>query len=180
MERSDKERIVAELMERLRTAESLIVADYRGLPMSELERLRTELLASGARFQVVKNTLTRRAAEGAGVDALLELLHGPSAIAFVEPDGDPVAVARVLNEAVRTTRVLVVKGGVLQGRTMSEEDVRNLATLPPLDVLRAQLAGAIAGPLMAIVGLFQAPLRDLVAVVDARIRQLEEQGSGQG
>ena len=180
MERSDKERIVAELTERLRTAESLIVADYRGLPMSELERLRTELLASGARFQVVKNTLTRRAAEGAGVDALLELLDGPSAIAFVEPDGDPVAVARVLNEAVRTTRVLVVKGGVLQGRTMSEEDVRNLATLPPLDVLRAQLAGAVAGPLMAIAGLFQAPLRDLVAVVDARIRQLEEQESGQG
>src|SRR5437667_338044 len=92
MLRGRKEQIVAELVERLRTTQSLIVTDYRGLTMKEIDDLRTRLLEHGARYTVVKNTLTRRAAEAAGADALLALLEGPSAIAFIESDGDPVAV----------------------------------------------------------------------------------------
>ncbi len=176
MQRSEKEKVVADLAERLRAAQALIVADYRGLSMTEIDRLRTDLLSSGARFSVVKNTLTQRAAEEAGMDAIRDLLDGPTAIAFVEAGGDPVAVAKVLNEAARTTRILVVKGGILEGATISEEDVRNLATLPPADVLRGQVVGAITGPLMILVGLLNAPLRDLVGVVEARVRQLEESG----
>jgi large subunit ribosomal protein L10 len=175
MQRSEKEKVVAQLVERLRTTQSLIVTDYRGLTMAEIDRLRTQLLENGARFSVVKNTLTERAAEAAGVEELRNLLDGPTAIAFIEADGDPVAVAKVLNEAVRTTRILVVKGGVLEGAFITEEDVRNLATLPPAEVLHGQVVGAIAGPLVTIVGLLNAPLRDLVGVIDARIRQLEEQ-----
>ena len=178
MERADKERVVSELPERLRRSQALIVADYRGLGMTELEELRTALLRSGSRFAVVKNTLTRRAAEEAGVQDLLGLLEGPTAIAFIEPEGDPVAVAKVLNEAARTTRVLVVKGGLLEGSPITEEDVRNLATLPPAEVLQAQLVGALAGPLVTVVGLLNAPLRDLAGVIDARIRQLQETGQG--
>jgi large subunit ribosomal protein L10 len=177
MERADKERIVAELTERLRSAATLIVADYRGLTMTEIDRLRTELLARGARFSVVKNTLTRRAAEAAGVDELVDLLDGPTAIAFLEADGDPAAIAKVLNEAARTTNVLVIKGGFLEGKAITEADVRNLATLPGAEALRAQLVGALAAPLTTVVGLFTAPLRDLIGVLDARIAQLESQES---
>ena len=173
MLREDKERVVAELVERLRTSETLIVADYRGLTMTEIDSLRGELLKHGARFAVVKNTLTRRAAEAAGADALLALLEGPTAIAFLETDGDPVAVAKALSDAARTTRVLAVRGGVLEGNAITAEDVANLAKLPPTDVLRGQLVGAVAGPLTTVVGLFTAPLRDFVGVLDARIRQLQ-------
>jgi large subunit ribosomal protein L10 len=173
MLRKDKERIVAELTERLKSSESLLVADYRGLTMPEIDDLRTKLLETGAGFSVVKNTLTRRAAEEAGVKELLELIDGPTAIAFIEAGGDPAAAAKVLNDAARARSVLVIRGGLLEGKAVSDAEVNQLATLPSVDILRAQLAGAVAAPLTTIVGLFTAPLRDLVGVLDARIEQLE-------
>jgi large subunit ribosomal protein L10 len=176
MQKSEKEQVVAELTERLRTAETLIVADYRGLTNAEIDGLRTTLLEHGARFAVVKNTLTRRAAEAAGADALLALLEGPSAIAFVESGGDPVAVAKALGDAARDTKVLAIRGGVLEGAAMSAGEVESLAKLPPAEVLRAQLVGAITSPLTTVVMLLAAPLRDLVGLIDARIEQLQAQG----
>jgi large subunit ribosomal protein L10 len=175
MDRSEKERLVAELTERLKASETMIVADYRGLTVTEIDELRTKLIEHGARFSVVKNTLTRRAAESAGVDALLALLEGPTAIAFLESDGDPVAVAKALDDAAKS-EVLVIKGGLLDGAEIAADDVKRLAKLPPTDTLRAQLVGALAGSLTTVVGLFAAPMRDIVGVLDARIRQLEEQG----
>jgi large subunit ribosomal protein L10 len=175
MHRSEKERLVAELTDRLKSTETLIVADYRGLSVPEIDELRGKLLEHGARFSVVKNTLTKRAAEAAGVEALLALLEGPTAIAFLESDGDPVATAKALDDAART-EVLVIKGGILDGAEIAAEDVKRLAKLPPTDTLRAQLVGALAGSLTTVVGLFAAPMRDIVGVIDARIRQLEEQG----
>ena len=176
MLKTDKERIVAELTERLQTSDTLIVADYRGLTMSEIDDLRTKLLEHGARFSVVKNTLTRRAAEAAGADPLLAMLEGPTAIAFLESDGDPVAVAKALADVARTTRVLEVRGGILEGRPITEADVANLATLPPVDVVRGQVLGAVTAPLQTIVGLFAAPLQNLVGLLDARIEQLGAPG----
>jgi large subunit ribosomal protein L10 len=176
MHKSDKERVVAELAERLRTSETLIVADYRGLTNAEIDGLRTKLLEHGARFAVVKNTLTRRAAETAGADALLALLEGPSAIAFVESGGDPVAVAKALADAATSTKVLAIRGGVLEGKSLTAAEVESLAKLPPADVIRAQLVGAIVSPLTTVVALLTAPLRDLVGLIDARIEQLKEQG----
>jgi large subunit ribosomal protein L10 len=176
MHKSDKERVVAELAERLRTSETLIVADYRGLTNAEIDGLRSKLLEHGARFAVVKNTLTRRAAETAGADALLALLEGPSAIAFVESGGDPVAVAKALADAATSTKVLAIRGGVLEGKSLTAAEVESLAKLPPADVIRAQLVGAIVSPLTTIVALLAAPLRDLVGLIDARIEQLKEQG----
>ena len=131
MLKSDKERIVGELTERLQATDTLIVADYRGLTMKEVDALRGELLQHGARFTVVKNSLTRRAAEAAGADAVLALLDGPTAIAFLETDGDPVAVAKALADTARQTKVLEVRGGVLEGRAMTAEEVEELAKLPP-------------------------------------------------
>ena len=137
MQKSEKERVVAELTERLQGAETLIVADYRGLTVTQIAELRGKLYEHGARFSVVKNSLTKRAAESAGVEPLLALLEGAE---------------------------------------ISADDLKQLAKLPPTEVLHAQLVGAVAGPLTAIVGLFAAPMRELVGVIDARIRQLEEQG----
>ncbi len=176
MLKSEKERVVAELAERLRAAETLMVADYRGLTMPQIDELRTRLLEAGARFTVVKNTLTKLAAEQAGTKEVLDLIEGPTAIAFLDADGDPVAAAKVLNETARAHDVLVIRGGILEGSVVGDADIKRLATLPSAEVLQAQLVGAVAGPLTMVVGLFTAPLRDLVGVIDARIRQLEEQG----
>ena len=176
MLKEQKERVVEQLAQRLRDSETLMVADYRGLTMPEIDELRSRLLEAGARFTVVKNTLTRRAAEAAGKEDVLELIDGPTAIAFLEAEGDPVAVAKVLSETARANDVLVIRGGVFEGAVVGDAEIKRLATLPPADVLRAQLVGAVAAPLTTVVGLFTAPLRDLVGVIDARIRQLEEQG----
>ena len=176
MLRTDKERVVTELAKQLGESEILMVADYRGLTMPEIDELRSRLLEAGARFRVVKNTLTKLAAEQAGTTDVLQLIDGPTAIAFLDAEGDPVAVAKVLNEVARANDVLVIRGGVLEGTIVGEEEIKRLATLPPADVLRAQLVGAVSAPLTTVVGLFTAPLRDLVGVLDARIRQLEEQG----
>jgi large subunit ribosomal protein L10 len=176
MHRSEKEKVVADLVERLRATDSLIVADYRGLTNAQLVDLRAKLRGSGARLTVVKNTLTRRAAEEAGTDAILALLEGPTAIAFVEAEGDPVAVAKALADAAKDTKVLALRGGLLSGQTLTGADVEELAKLPAPEVVKAQLVGAIVAPLTQLLALLAAPLRDIVGLVDARIAQLEEGG----
>jgi large subunit ribosomal protein L10 len=172
MKREQKEQVVDELTQRLKAADTLLVADYRGLTMPQIDDLRTRLLESGAKFTVVKNTLTRRAAEAAGTDALLTLLDGPSAIAFLEADGDMVAAAKALADSARETNVLEIRGGIMQGRTVTAAEVETLAKLPPEDVLRGQVLGAIVAPLTALAGLLNAPLQNLVGLIDARIEQL--------
>lgn len=176
MLKSDKERIVSELAADLGAAETLIVADYRGLTNKQLEALRDELLKHGARFRIVKNTLTRRAAEQAGAEALLVMLEGPTAIAFIESSGDPAAVAKALAGSSKDSNVLTLRGGLLEGKPLSGAEVDQLATLPPTAVLRAQLVGVIVAPLTQLLALVSAPLRDLHGLIDARIKQLEEQG----
>jgi large subunit ribosomal protein L10 len=180
LEKAEKEKVVAELTERLRATETLIVADYRGLTNKQLEALRGRLVEHGARFAIVKNTLTRRAAEAAGAEALLALLEGPTAIAFIESDGDPAAVAKALAETARETRLLALRGGMLQGNAMSGTQVDELAKLPPLDVLKGQVVGAIVAPLNQLVGLLHAPLQNLVGLIDARIEQLGGAATGEG
>ena len=172
MQRTEKEQVVAELAERLRSTESLIVADYRGLTNAQLADLRARLRSSGAQFQVVKNTLTRRAAETAGTESLLALLEGPTAIAFVETDGDPVAVAKALSDTAKDTKILSLRGGILSGRSISGDEIEELAKLPAPDVVKSQLVGVIVAPLTQLVGLLEAPVRDLVGLIDARIEQL--------
>ena len=176
MKKEDKERVVAELTERLRSTATLLVADYRGLTMPQIDELRSKLIEHGARFAVVKNTLTKRAAEAAGSDTLLALLEGPTAIAFLESDGDPVAVAKALVDAARDTRVLEIRGGMLEGRPIEAAEIESLAKLPPLDILRSQVLATVIAPITGIVALFTAPLRDLYGLIDARIEQLQEQG----
>jgi large subunit ribosomal protein L10 len=180
MQKEDKERVVAELTEKLRRSDTLIVADYRGLTMPQIDALRGRLIEHGARLSVVKNTLTRRAAEAAGADALLALLEGPTAIAFIEADGDAVAVAKALADSARETRVLEIRGGIMQGRPITAASIDELAKLPPLDVLRGQVLGAVIAPLSSIAALLNAPLQNLYGLIDARIEQLQAAGDTSG
>src|SRR5215831_8213212 len=177
MQKEDKSRVVAELTERLKSADTLIVADYRGLTMPQIDDLRGKLLEHGARFTVVKNTLTRRAAKDAGSDALLALLEGPSAIAFIEADGDMVAVAKALADSARDTKVLAIRGGILAGKEISADDVDELSKLPPLEILRGQVIGAVIAPLNQLLALVNAPLQNLYGLIDARIEQLGGEGA---
>ena len=174
MKKEQKHQVVDELTARLKAADTLLVADYRGLTMPQIDDLRTRLIASGAKFTVTKNTLTRRAAEAAGADALLALLEGPTAIAFLDADGDMVAAAKALADSAKDTKVLEIRGGVMSGRAMTAAEVESLATLPPADVLRGQVLGAIIAPLSAFAALLNAPLQNLVGLIDARIEQLEK------
>jgi large subunit ribosomal protein L10 len=176
MHKADKERVIDELTGRLRSADALLVADYRGLTNSQLAGLRIELLKHGAKLSVVKNTLARRAAEASGSDALLAMLEGPTAIAFVAADGDAVAVAKALSDAARDTKILALRGGVLSGNPITGAEIESLAKLPPLAVLQAQLVGVIVAPLTQLAAVLNAPLQNLVGLIDARITQLEAGG----
>jgi len=176
MHKADKERVIEELTERLRSADALLVADYRGLTNSELAGLRVKLIEHGAKLSVVKNTLTRRAAEAAGADALLAMLSGPTAIAFVAADGNPAGVAKALSDAAKDTKILTLRGGVLSGSSITADEVESLAKLPPLEILQAQLVGVIVAPLSQFAAVLNAPLQNLVGLIDARITQLEESG----
>lgn len=172
MKKEHKQTVVEELTARLKAADTLLIADYRGLTMPQIDALRSRLIESGARFTVVKNTLTRRAAEAAGSEALLALLEGPTAIAFLEADGDMLAAAKALSDMAKESKILAIRGGVMEGRVLSAEEVESLATLPPVDVLRGQVLGAIVGPVNALLGLVTAPLQNLYGLLDARIEQL--------
>jgi large subunit ribosomal protein L10 len=141
MARADKEAAVAELTERFQGSSAAVLTEYRGLSVAELGQLR-QSLDGHATFAVVKNTLTKIAAGEAGVTKdLTELLSGPSAIAFV--DGDVVEAAKGLREFSRANPLLVIKGGVLDGRMLSPDEITKLADLEPREVLLAKLAGAM-------------------------------------
>jgi large subunit ribosomal protein L10 len=165
----EKRRVVDELAERMRGAESMIVADYRGLTVTQIADVRGALREAGASFAVAKNTLARRAAEEAGQPLLVGLFQGPTAIAFVADD--PAAAAKKLSEVARQTRVLTVRGGVMEGRALSADDVRQLGELPSKDVLRGQVVGAVASPLQGAYNVLAAPLREFLVVLDQYIAQ---------
>ena len=177
MKKEQKQTVIEELTARLKAADTLLIADYRGLTMPQIDALRSRLLESGARFTVVKNTLTRRAAEAAGSDALLALLEGPTAIAFLEADGDMLAAAKALSDMARESRILAIRGGVMEGRVLTAEEVESLASLPPVEILRGQVLGAIVAPLTSLLGLVTAPVQSLYGLIDARIEQLGGEGA---
>jgi large subunit ribosomal protein L10 len=164
MARPDKAAAVAELTDAFRDSSAAVLTEYRGLTVAQLKELRRSL-AGNATYAVVKNTLTKIAAREAGVDALDTLLEGPSAIAFVT--GDPVEVAKSLKNFGRDNPMLVVKGGVLDGRPISADEVNKLADLESRDVLLAKLAGAMKASLQQAVSLFAAPTSQMARLLAA-------------
>ncbi|MGZ6260378.1 MAG: 50S ribosomal protein L10 [Candidatus Limnocylindrales bacterium] len=156
-----KRATVAELTEAFSASDASIVADYRGLSVSEINTVRRALRLQGIRYHVVKNRLARIAAEQAGVAELSPLLAGPSSVALGA--GDEAQLARAFFEVTRPYKAVTVRGAVVRGRRLAADDVSRLAALPSREVLLAQLAGAMAAPLGTMAGLLAAPLRNLGA-----------------
>jgi large subunit ribosomal protein L10 len=168
MARPDKAAAVAELTDSFRESHAAVLTEYRGLTVAQLKELRRSL-AGNATYAVVKNTLTKIAAREAGVQALDDLLEGPSAIAFVT--GDAVEVAKSLRDFGRNHPLLVVKGGVLDGKPLTAEEVRKLADLESREVLLAKLAGAMKASLSQAVYLLNAPLAQAARLLGALEQQ---------
>jgi large subunit ribosomal protein L10 len=164
MARPDKAAAVAELTDAFRGAAAAVLTEYRGLTVAQLKELRRSL-AGNATYSVVKNTLTKIAAREAGVDAFESLLEGPSAIAFVT--GDPVEVAKSLRSFGREHPFLVVKGGVLDGRAITADEVRKLADLESREVLLAKLAGGLNAPAQKLASALAAPLAQFARLLGA-------------
>jgi large subunit ribosomal protein L10 len=160
----EKTAAVAEIAERFQGSSAAVLTEYRGLTMAQLTQLRRSL-GDGATYAVVKNTLTKLAASEAGFPVSDELLTGPTAIAFIQ--GDPVEAARGLRDFSRTNPLLVIKGGVLEGKALSADEIRRLADVEPREVLLAKLAGAMQGSLAKAAGLFQAPLSQVARLAVA-------------
>ena len=155
MARPDKAAAVAELTEKFSSSAGAVLTEYRGLTVKALKDLR-RTLGDDATYAVSKNTLTTIAAREAGVEGLEEHLVGPTAIAFI--DGDPVTVAKGLRDFGRANPLLVIKGGVLDGKFLSPDEVRRMADLETREVLLAKVAGGLQGVLQQAVSLFAAPL----------------------
>ena len=177
--RAEKESQVAELRDCLGRASSVFLADYRGLDVQAVNKLRSKLRAEGDgnfEYRVVKNRLLMRAAEGLDAASLCEQLGGPRALAF--SFGDPVALAKLLVDYAKEHEVFELKAGVVSGRTVGPSEIATLATLPSLDGLRGQLVGLLQAPATKIARVLAAPASQLARLVDARREQLDAGGDG--
>jgi large subunit ribosomal protein L10 len=163
MPRPDKIEAVKEIAGDLKTCDVYYFVDYRGLTYAESAELRARLVKVDARFKVVKNTLAKIAAAEAGVQGLDELLQGPTAIVYCK--GDPVKVAKVIQDFIREKKKGVVRGGKLERTMLAGGDVEKLATLPGREQLIAQLVGTLAAPLRGLVTVLNGPIRGLVVVL---------------
>ena len=159
-----KAAVIEEITERFNNSSAAVLTEYRGLTVAQLTQLRVSL-GAGSSYAVVKNTLTKRAADEVGFGDLGPLLNGPTAIAFIE--GDPVEGAKALRDFAKANPLLVVKGGVVDGRTVDASEVTRLADVEPREVLLAKLAGAMKGNLTKAAGLFQAPLSQVARLAAA-------------
>jgi large subunit ribosomal protein L10 len=164
MARPDKAAAVAELTDRFSNSAGAVLTEYRGLTVTALKNLRRSL-GDDATYAVSKNTLTTIAARQAGIEGIEDHLVGPTAIAFI--DGDPVTVAKGLRDFGRANPLLVIKGGVLDGKVLTSDDIKKLADLESREVLLAKMAGAMQGVLQNAVSLFAAPLSQAARVLGA-------------
>lgn len=171
MNRQEKEAKVADLTEKVRSSIAVLVADYRGLTVDQARELRSELRQVGARYEVVKNTLMKRAAAAAEADELMEFLDGPSAIAFCDEEVAP--PAQVLMRLAKEFKPLEVKGGLLEGQAIDAEKLKFLASLPPREVLLAQLLGGMQAPIRGLATVCAGPIRGLVTAL-TRIQEQKE------
>lgn len=172
MAKSDKVAAVAELEKQLEGSKGVVLTEYRGLSVKQLQELRRSL-ADNATYAVVKNRLTKVAAERAGIEGVDDLLTGPTAIAFV--NGDPVEAAKGLKEFAKVNKALVIKGGLMDGKALSADQVDKIADLESREVILSRLAGAMQASLSQAASLFQAPLSQAARLVEARRSQLESQ-----
>ncbi|WP_298559189.1 50S ribosomal protein L10 [Streptomyces luteogriseus] len=176
MARPDKVDAVEEMREKFRNSNAAVVTAYTGLTVAQLQQLRRSL-GENAQYRVAKNTLTKIAANEAGITTLDDLFAGSSAVAFVT--GDPVEAAKGLRDFAKDNPALVIKGGVLDGKAMSADEIKKLADLESREVLLSKLAGAFKGKQSQAAQLFQALPSKLVRTVDALRAKQDEQGGAE-
>jgi large subunit ribosomal protein L10 len=170
MNRDQKAAVIDEIAEQIGEAEAIFAVDYRGITVSQVAELRTRLRDADARFRVVKNSLSERAADKAGVSDLKPMLAGPTALTLVR--GDAAVAAKALNDLARQLNLLEFKGGLLNGEVLSAEDVRSIARLPAREVLYAQLVGTVAAPLTGLVR----GLNALITGIAIQLKAIADQG----
>jgi len=170
LNRDQKAAVIEEVAGQIQEADAVFAVDYRGISVPQAAELRTRLRDADASFRVVKNTLTERAADQAGAEALKELLEGPTAMTFVR--GDAAAAAKALRDFRRATQLLEFKGGWMNGEALSAEAVDAIAQLPSREVLYARLVGMVAFPLSGLAG----ALGNLVGGLARQLQQMADQG----
>jgi large subunit ribosomal protein L10 len=169
MNRDQKAAVVDEIAGQIQAADAIFAVDYRGLSVSQAAELRAKLRDADARFRIVKNSLSERAADKAGADALKPLLEGPTALTLVH--GDAALAAKALNDTARTLNILEFKGGLMDGNALTADDVRSIARLPSREVLNAQLVGTIAAPITGLVRTLNA----LIAGLAIQLKSIADQ-----
>jgi len=172
MNKEQKAAVIEEVAAQIEQAEAVFAVDYRGITVAQVADLRVKLDDAGARFRVVKNTLTEIAAGRAGADSLKEVLEGPTAFTFVREDGDVALAAKALAQFKREHDVLEFKGGLMSGEILSVDQLMALSRLPAREVLHAQLVGVIASPITGLVR----GLNALIAGVAIQLQQIVDQG----
>ena len=173
MNRDQKAAVVEEVAAQIKESEAVFAVDYRGISVPQAAELRVKLNEAGARFRVVKNTLTLLAADKAGAEALKEVLDGPTAFTFVTAEGGDVALAaKALAQFRRENDLLEFKGGVMNGEVLTAEQIGELSRLPSLDVLHGQLVGVIASPITGLVR----GLNALIAGVAIQLQKIVDEG----
>jgi large subunit ribosomal protein L10 len=170
MNRDEKAAVIDRIAGELESSQAVFAVDYRGITVSQVADLRARLRAADATFTVVKNSLTERAADKAGAEALKSILEGPTALTFVR--GDAAAAAKALSDAQRTTEVLAFKGGLMDGQAVTPDDIRAIARLPSREVLYAQLVGTVAAPLNGLARTLNA----LISGIAVQLGQIRDQG----
>ena len=172
MNRDQKAAVVEEVAAQIKESEAVFAVDYRGISVPQAAELRVKLNEAGARFRVVKNTLTLLAADEAGAEPLKEVLDGPTAFTFVTAEGDVALAAKALAQFKRENDLLEFKGGVMDGEVLTAEQIGELARLPALDVLHGQLVGVIASPITGLVRVLNA----LIAGVAIQLQKIVDEG----
>lgn len=175
MAKPDKVAAVAEIADRFRTSSATVVTEYTGLSVSQLSQLR-RALGTSAKYRVAKNTLVKRAAQDAGIEGLEELFIGPTAIAFIQ--GEPVEAAKALRDFAKDNNALVIKGGYMDGRSLTVDEITQIADLDSREVLLAKAAGAFKAKLSQAAALFQAPVAQ-VARLAAALEEKRRDESGE-
>ena len=170
MNRDQKSAVIDEIAGQLQESDAIFAVDYRGISVDQVAELRTKLRDADARFRVVKNSLSERAADQAGMDTLKPMLIGPTALALVK--GDAALAAKALNDTARQLNLLEFKGGLLNGSVLSADDVRSIARLPSREVLYAQLVGTMAAPLTGLAR----GLNALIAGIAIQLQAIADQG----
>jgi len=175
LNRKEKEQVVSNLQKQVEQVKAVVLTNYRGLKVGQMDQLRRRLREEKITYSVVKNTMMKLASKGSALEKLHDYFEGPTAIAM--STGDPIPLARILSEFQKTQPLLEIKAGWIEGRVSSPEEVKALASMPSREVMLGKILGSIQMSGMQVAGTILSALQQVVSTVQARVDQLEKQSS---